>query len=163
MSSMNIGEQFRNMSLGEKIILIAGPLLLIASFLPWYSVDICGDFGDIAGIDCTVTRSGWQSPGALWSILAVLIGVVLAGLVAATRLFNVQMPALPEGVTWARIYLGGAVLAGIFILLKLVNESSHLGFGFFIGIVLVGALIAGGFLMFQEEQGGSGPAKSPGM
>ena len=38
MSSMNIGEQFRNMSLGEKIILIAGPLLLIASFLDRKSV-----------------------------------------------------------------------------------------------------------------------------
>ena len=29
-----------------------------------------------------------------------------------------------------------------------------MSYGFFIGIILVGALIAGGFLMFQEEQQG---------
>lgn len=148
--SMNIGEQFRKLSLGEKIILIAGPLLLIdVLFLPWYKVSVDFGFGEVSA-----SFTGTEDPGAIWSILAMLIGVGLTALVAVTRFTSVQMPALPQGVTWARVYLGAAVLAGIFILLKLLDESSHMSYGFFLGIILVGAMIAGGFLMFQEEQQG---------
>ena len=64
--------------MGDKIMLIAGPLLLIDSFLKWYSYKAC--FLDVC---VSGSRSGWQSPGALWSILAVLIGVLLAGGIAA--------------------------------------------------------------------------------
>jgi hypothetical protein len=150
--SVNIPERFQQMSLGEKIIIIAGPLLLIDSFLPWYDVDT------IIG---SITRSGWESPGAIWSILAVLIGIVMAAQIAVARFTAAQMPALPEGVSWARVHLGLGIAAALFVVIKLVNESSYLGFGFYIGIVLVAALVAGGFLMFQEEQRGGGGAGSP--
>ena len=66
-----------------------------------------------------------------------------------------KMPALPAGVTWARVQLGLAVAAAVFILLKIVNESSHMSFGFFLGIILVAALVAGGGLLFQAERGGT--------
>lgn len=144
--SVNIPERFQQMSLGEKIILIAGPLLLIASFLPWYDVDL-GPFGSI-------TRSGWESPGALWSMLAVIIGLIMSAQVAIARFTSVQMPALPEGVTWGRVHLGLGIAAVVFVLIKLINESSSLGFGFYLGILLTIALAAGGFLMFQAERTG---------
>jgi hypothetical protein len=146
--SNNLQERFQAMSLGEKIIIIAGPLLLIASFLPWYSIDL-GPFGSF-------NRSGWQSPGAIWSILAVLCGLVMAGQIAAARFGSMQMPALPENVTWPRVHLGLGVAAALFIAIKLLNESSFLGFGFYIGIILVAALVVGAALMFQEEQKGGG-------
>jgi len=146
--SINFAESFQKMSLGEKIILVAGPLLLIDSFLPWYSVDL--------GL-VSFTRSGWQSPGAMWSILAVLLGLVMAGQIALARFTTVQIPSeLGNNITWPKIHLGLGVAAAVFVVIKLVNESSHLGFGFFLGIVLVGALAAGGFLGFQEEQKGGG-------
>lgn len=143
----NFADKFKETSLGEKIILIAGPLMLINGFLPWYDVDL-GPFG-------SVTRNAWESPGALWSILAVLIGLVMAGLVAAQRFSGAQMPALPEGVTWARVQLGLAVAAALFIIIKLINESSYLGFGFYIGILLTAALVVGAGLLFQAERQGS--------
>ena len=142
--SMNLQEQFQKLGLGEKIILIAGPLLFIDSFLPWYDVDL-GPFG-------SVSRTAWQSPGALWSMLAVFIGLVMTGLVAAVRLGNVKLPEMPQGVTWGRIMLGLGGAACCFVVLKLISESSFLGFGFYIGIILVIALAAGGFLTFQEEK-----------
>ncbi|MCH7484387.1 MAG: TfoX/Sxy family protein, partial [Chloroflexi bacterium] len=70
------------MGLGEKIILVAGPLLFIDSFLRWYNFSFEG-----LGISLSVSRSGWQSPGAIWSILAVLIGLVMFGLIAADTLY----------------------------------------------------------------------------
>jgi hypothetical protein len=147
--SMNIGEQFKNMSLGAKIILIAGPLLLINSFLPWYHISVDFGFGEVSA-----DFNAWEDPGAIWSMLATFIGVAMAIGVAVTHFTKVQTPDLPAGVTHPRIYLGFAIAAGLFILLKILDESSHMSYGFFLGIILVGALIAGAFLMFQEEQGG---------
>ncbi len=158
--SANIQEQFQKMALGEKIILIAGPLLFIDSFLRWYNVSF-----EAFGFSASVSRSGWQSPGALWSILAVLIGLVMCGLVAAVRFGNVKLPDLPQGVTWARLHLGLAAAAVLFVVIKFINESSHLSYGFYIGIILVIALAVGGFLLYQEEQkgGGSGADSGPSM
>jgi hypothetical protein len=142
--------RFNALPLGAKIILPAALVLLIDSFLPWYSVDL-GPFG-------SVDRNGWESPGAIWSILAVLIGLVMAGQILVQNL--AQPGTIPDnisGVTWPKIHLGLAAAAGVFILIKLINESSHLAFGFFLGIICVAALIAGAFLMFQEEQRGGAP------
>ena len=156
--SMNIQEQFQKLGLGEKIILIAGPLLFIDSFLPWYSIDL-GPFG-------SVSRTAWQSPGSLWSMLAVFIAIVMTGLIAAVKFGNVKLPEMPNGVTWGRIMLGLGGASVLFIVLKFLGESSFLSFGFYIGVILVIALAAGGFLTFQEEQksgGGAGADAGPSM
>jgi peptidoglycan/LPS O-acetylase OafA/YrhL len=145
--SNDIVQKFTALSLGAKIILVAAVVLLIASFLPWYSVDL-GPFGSF-------DRSGWQSPGAIWSILAVLIGLVMAGQIVVSVLSPGTLPDNVSGVTWPKIHLGLAGAAAVLILIKLLNESSHLAFGFFLGIICVAALVAGAFLMFQEEQKGA--------
>ncbi|MCH8051242.1 MAG: hypothetical protein IIC86_04415 [Chloroflexi bacterium] len=155
--SVNIQEQFQKLGLGEKIILIAGPLLFIVSFLPWYSISF-----EAFGFSESITRSAWQSPGAIWSMLAVFIGLVMTGLIAAVRFGNVKLPEMPQGVTWGRIMLGLGSASALLVVIKLISESSFLGFGFYIGIILVIALAAGGFLTFQEEKRGgradAGPA-----
>jgi hypothetical protein len=149
--SINIQETFQKMPLGEKIIVPAAVVLLIDSFLPWYHISVSlGVLGSVSA-----NRSGWQSPGAIWSILAMLLGLVMAAVIVVSRFTTVQMPALPQGVTWARVHLGLGVAAAVFVLLKLLNESSHLGFGFFIGIICVAALVAGGGLLFQTERQGA--------
>ena len=152
--SINIQESINKKPLGEKIIVPAALVLLIDSFLPWYKVSY-----DLGVLGCgSVSRSGWQSPGAIWSILAVLIGVIMAAIIILQRFTTVKMPALPAGVTWARIQAGLAGAAVLCILLKIIGESSHLGFGFFIGIICVAAMAAGGGLLFQAEReaGGGG-------
>jgi hypothetical protein len=155
MSNMNIQETFQKMGLGEKIILIAGPLLFIDGFLDWYSIDFGTLFGESLG---SVSRSGWQSPGAIWSILAVLLGLGMSGLVAAVRFGNVKMPEMPQGVTWGRLLLGMGAASVLFIVIKFINESSYLAYGFYIGAILCIALAVGGFLTYQEEQKGGGGA-----
>ncbi len=89
----------------------------------------------------------------------------MCGLVAAVRFGNVKLPDLPQGVTWARLHLGLAAAAVLFVVIKFINESSHLSYGFYIGIILVIALAVGGFLLYQEEQkgGGSGADSGPSM
>ncbi len=75
-------DKFNEMTLGEKLAAGGGLLMLIASILPWYKVSF-----EITGIvSSSVSRNGWQSPGAIWSVLAVLISVGFASLVVARNL-----------------------------------------------------------------------------
>lgn len=141
----NIMEKFQALSLGEKIILVAGVVLFIVGFLPWYSFDL-GPFG-------SVTRSGWQSPGALWSMLAIFIGLAMSGVITAKTFTDVKLPDDIAGQSWARIHLGGGVIALLFIIIKFLNHTGDLSFGFFIGFLAAAALVVGGGLMFRDEGG----------
>ncbi len=137
-------ERFNALSVGEKIIIIAGVVLFIVGFLPWYSVDL-GPLG-------SYTRSGWESPGAIWSILAILIGLAMAGVVALKNFATVTIPENVGGVTWPKIHFGGGLAAVVCVLIKLANESSHLGFAFYLGIIATVALAVAGYLMYREEK-----------
>ena len=138
-------ERFQALSIGEKIIIIAGAVLFIDGFLPWYSIDL-GPFGSF-------TRSGWQSPGAIWSMLAILIGLAMGAVIVTKSLAKEgTIPDNISGVTWPKIFLGGGVAALVLVLIKLLSESSSLGFGFYIGIIATAALAGAGFLMFRAEK-----------
>src|SRR3990172_3491688 len=145
-------ERFNALSIGEKIIVIAGLVLLIDGFLPWYSVSI-GPY--------SASASGWESPGAIWSMLAVLIGLAMAAVVVLNGLTDVEIPDNVGGQSWPRILLGGGVAALVLVVIKFLNESSNLGFGFYLGIIAAGALPAGGFLMFREESAAGPPGPPP--
>lgn len=152
----DIFDKFKALGIGEKIIIIAGIVLFIVGFLPWYSVDL-GPLG-------SVSRNGWQSPGAIWSILAVLIGLVMAAHIAAkTFASQATIPDNIGGVTWPRIHLGLGVAAVVLLVIKFINENNFVAFGFYVGFICAVALAVGGFLMFQEEQrgGGGAPASGP--
>jgi hypothetical protein len=138
-------QQFQALKLSERVILVAGVVMFITSFLPWYSVDL-GPLGDF-------TRNGWQSPGALWSILAALIGVGMAGIVAGASFAGMRMPELAPGMTWGRIFLAGGIASLVLVIIKWINENDFLGFGFYIGFIAAIGLAIGGFLAYQEETG----------
>lgn len=146
--SNDLVEKFKNLGIGEKIIVVAGLVLLIDSFLPWYSVDL-GPFG-------SVSRSGWESPGAIWSILAVLVGLVMVAAIAIRTFSPATLPDNISGVTWPKIHLGAGIAVAVLVLIKLLDESSSLGFGFYIGIICAAALAVGGVLMYREEAAGGG-------
>ncbi len=145
---------------GEKVVAAAGILLLIDSFLPWYSID----FGPLGSFH----RSGWQSPGALWSILAVLLGVIMAGQVIATKLFSASgVPDKVGNFSWGMVHLAAGALSFLLIIIKLINESSSTGFAMWVGLILTAALGAGGFMIAKErgelpaQLGGAGGGTPP--
>lgn len=143
-------DKLNTLSNGEKLIAGGGVVLLVASFLPWYSID----FGGLASF----TRNGWQSPGAIWSLLAVLIGVAMAAAILLPKFGNVQLPDLGS-ITWPQAHLGLGIAALVFIILKFINESSYMSFGFYLGILAAIALAVGGYLYYTEN-GGKGFNKS---
>ncbi len=140
-------DKVNSLSLGEKLVAGGGVLMLIASFLPWYKITL-----GIEGIArISVSRNGWESPGALWSLLAILIAVAMAGSIIGQRFGNMRLPNLGS-ITWGMAYLIGGGLVVVLVLLKLLNESSYLSFGFYLGIIAAAALAAGGWLLYSGEK-----------
>ena len=143
-------DRINALSTGEKLIVAGGIVMLIASFLPWYSYD----FGLDGIADISISRNGWQSPGAIWSILATLVAVAMAGTILAAKFGNMTLPALSNNLTWGTLYLAAGGIVALCVILKLVGESSYLSFGFYLGILAAIALAAGGYLLYSEEKKG---------
>ena len=140
-------------SKGGQIFAGAGIVFLIASFLPWYSLEY-GGFDGIGAVSQSANAWGdisflW---GSLWALL-LLGGAVLLILPA----FGVTAPKLP-----AVAFLAVGALATIFTLLKLLigeDDAPELGisidasFGLYLAIIAAAAAAFGGFLMFKESGG----------
>jgi hypothetical protein len=132
----------------DKVIAGSGILLFIAYFLPWFKVD----FGPLGG---DVTASGGDVD-FLWSTLPMLLGLIMAGIIIATRLFDVKLPDLPFPLGLIMLALGG--LAALLVVLKLLmgedpSDIVERAYGLFIATLAAIGLAAGGFLKFQEEGG----------
>jgi len=148
-------EKFMALSIGEKIIIIAGLLFFIDGFLPWFDYDIAGFGGP--------SRSGWSGDLSFLSIIAILAAVVMVAQIVVARFTDVQVPALPQGLTWPRVHLGLAGYVAFAVVIRLlVGESAgpvdaDMAFGLWIAVVLAAALAVGGFLMFREESAAGPP------
>jgi len=141
----------------DKVIAGSGIVLFIAYFLPWFKVD----FGQFGG---SVSASGGDV-GFLWSTFPMLIGLLLAGSVIATKLFDVKLPDMP--VPLGQIYLGLGGLAAVLVVLKLLigedpSELVKRSFGLFIAAIAAIGLAAGGFLKFQEGDAAAPPPSAGG-
>src|SRR3972149_7889658 len=143
-------ERFNALSIGEKIIIIAGLVLLIDGFLPWYSVS-----AEFAGVKVSASANGWESPGALWSMLAILIGLAMAAVVGLKISTEGVIPENVGGFSWPKIFLGGGVAALLLGGVKFLNESSSRGFGFYLGFIAAGAPAGAGFFPCREESAGT--------
>ncbi len=157
-------EKIMQLSLGEKLVAGGGILLFLASFLDWFTFE-----AGVEGIaSSSAGESGWGDPGSIWSLIAILVSIVLAGIVAA-KLGNVQMPALPQGISWGMVFAAGAGIVIIAMLLKAwritavnacegasefgVSCSSGFGFGFYIAFIAAIILAAGGYLLYSTDKG----------
>lgn len=127
---------------GEITTAVSGVLLLVFSFFHWYSVDL-GPFG-------SYSRNGWQSPSSFWSIIAILIGIVLAAHVIVEKLTGVDLPDRLGSVGWGVVHLAGGAVAFIFILIKWLTNTDYVAFGLYISLIAAIGLTVGGYLMAKE-------------
>jgi hypothetical protein len=118
---MSTSSELSALSAPRKLLLASGVLLLINSFLPWYSVSVLGQ---------SFTDNGWNQLGTL--VWIVLIATLAWEVVRITGVASI------EG---ARADLATAAIAGltlvlgvIYLLIRLFDGS--LGIGFWLGLVL---------------------------
>ena len=130
----------KNLSLGERIMSLAGVLLLIdLVFLPWHRIDL--------GI-VSVNRSGLQSPNGFLGLLAALVAMAIVARVVISEFTTIELPRLP--VSWEQADLIAAAAVAALLLLKLVLETSFLSVGAWLAIPLAGALLYGGYQRTRE-------------
>ncbi len=124
------------LSRGTQLLVGAGVLLLIDTFLAWQSVDV-GPF--------SASENAWSG---FWGVIMGLALLVLLAWVIA-RVFDVKLPdGLPEGP----ITLGLGVLIFVFALLKnLIDDYSTLWS--YIGILLAAGVAYGAWLRHEEAGG----------
>lgn len=150
------------MSMASKIIMGAGILLLVDSFLSWQKVcasDVLGGLGGIA--DFCVKANAWGGSGG-WA--GLLMGIALIALLVwqGIQVANIPMN-LSIGVTPSKgtAYLGfGVVAFGLIkFLLAVTNEPALFAF---VGLILILAVGYGAWMKFQEPEGAAPPMASGG-
>ena len=150
----------KKLSPGEITTAVSGVLLLIFSFFTWYGYD----FGPLGSI----SQNGWQRPGAFWSIIAVLIGVVLAAHVIVEKMSGLDLPERLGSVGWCVVHLACCAVAFIFLIIKAASSDGlDRKIGLWLGLLFSLGLLVGGYLMAKEagelpqQLGGRGGATPP--
>jgi hypothetical protein len=131
-------ERFNALGRGAQIMLVAGVLLLIDTFLSWQSLEI-------AGIE-VASASGWRGIGVVLGLLTI---VLLAWLIV--RLASVNIP-LPVSTAMTGALLGTLIL--IFAIIKLLTIlGDETTIWAWVGVVLAIAVAVGAFQTVQEAGG----------
>lgn len=129
-------DKLRGATGADRLILIAGVLFFIDSFLPWYGIGFGG---------FNVNIKGWSSGGL--AVIAILLAIA-ATVFAAARVVGWKQPigTLKDGV----VYLALGVGAFAFTLLRWITETSLTKYGLYIALVLGAALAYGGWQKYQK-------------
>jgi hypothetical protein len=136
---------FAELTRGTKVLLVAGLLLLIDSFLAWQQVSVgAGTF------HVTASANMWHGVGVVAGLLVIAL-LIWEGLQLAGVLNQVQLP-----VSAVLISVGLAAATALFTIIKFLvaNEARH--WPSWIGLILAIAIAVGGWLKYSEA-----PAMAP--
>ena len=118
----------------ELIIMIAGAVMLVASFL-----------------DFAYKSSSWSTGAFPIATLLPLYGVIMALQIVLTKFANVNLPDKVVGFTWEQVHLVLGFLAGFMAIGWLITDLSNKGIGLYLEI-LGGIALAVGAVMMQRER-----------
>ena len=125
------------------VILAAGALMLIGSFLAFYKFSIT-----LPGASYSDSVSGWSS--GLFGIVTTIVicGVIMAGQIALSTFGSASIPDKVLGFSWDQIHLALGFQAALMMIAFLITsrEDLSLGVGFWLMLIagiglLVGAIM----------------------
>jgi hypothetical protein len=135
----------RNVGTNDLVVMGAGALMFIDSFLPWYGASFLG-----------ISRSSgaWNSGLGAW--FSVLLVMVVAGSIAGRVFAGRRMPVVGNGaVSWNVINIALSVLAFVIILLRWVTYpdapsgsgiSAGAKVGTYLGLIIAAVQAVFGYL-----------------
>ena len=121
----------------ELIIVIAGAVALVSTFLDWFDV---GGFGDNAWSDSMLF------PTFAW---VGIFGAVMAIQIALVNFGNVNMPRDVLGFTWTQIHLVLAVFCVLLTLSFLIGGEEQ-AIGFWLALLASIGLLVGAVMLRNE-------------
>lgn len=135
------------------VILVAGAVMLIASFLGFYKFDI--PIQHVGGITIGGSRSfnAWSSGQFLIATIPAFIGLAMAAQIALVAFGNVTPPDKPFGLTWDQVHLVLGFQAALMMLAFLVRAkpTNSFGIGFWLMLLAAIALLVGAFMRVRES------------
>jgi hypothetical protein len=123
---------------GEITIMVAGAVMLIASFL-----DFASD------------TSSWGSGLFPIATLIAIYGVLMAAQIALAKYANVNLPDRVAGFTWEQVHLLLAVFALLMSLGWLISGISQKGAGLWLLFLGSIALVAGAVMLQRDRNTGA--------
>ncbi len=142
------------LSTANIVILVAGVVMLIASFLAFNKVSLPSFNEGGIHIGGSHSYSVWSTHFFLIATIPALIGIVMAAHVALTAFApQVKLPEKVLGLTWTQIHLVLGFQATIMMLAFLIQSTSPLdkGIGLFLMLIAAIALLVGAVLRMQEK------------
>jgi hypothetical protein len=127
-------DRLKGLPLGRQIVLGAGILLLIDSFLDWQQVSL---FGNSAG------QSAWHG---FWGII---MGLALIALLvwSVAKAFEIALPAsVPDGLTT----LGLSAVILLFAFIKAISDN-YVHWPAWLGVILAAVMGYGAWLVFSAS------------
>ncbi len=142
------------LSTANIVILVAGVVMLIASFLAFVKFSSPSVTVGNVHFGGSVSRNAWSSGNFLIATIPALIGVVMAAHVAIVAFApQVKLPETVLGLTWTQIHLVLGFQATIMMLAFLIRSTGGLdkGIGLFLMLIAAIALLVGAVLRMQEK------------
>ncbi len=135
---MDFNKMWNNLSTGGKIGGIAGVVLIINLFLPWYG---------FSGFGVSSSISAFDSGFFAWSgSLLAIAGAVLL-LIAEVGEKKINLGSLQGG----QLALLLAGLGTLFIILRWLTETNFVKFGLFLGIIAAAVTTYGAFMSLKAS------------
>ncbi len=140
---------FQNLERRFQLMLPTAPILLLfLIFAPWHQFGE-GSWG--------LSQSAIQAPNALLGVIALLAVVISMLISFAQALGSDKLPESPQGKSWEEVlFLVGAVMMGA-LLLKLILETSFLGWGAWACIIVAAINFYGAYVGRQSGSTSQNP------
>jgi hypothetical protein len=123
---------------GEITIMVAGAVMLIASFL-----------------DFALERSAWDEFNFPIATLIVLYGIVMALQVALAKFANVNLPDRVAGFTWEQVHLLLSVFALLMSIGWIISGIDKKGIGLWLLFLGSIGLVVGAVMLQRERNTGA--------
>jgi hypothetical protein len=132
----------RNVGTNDLVVMGAGVLMFVDSFLPWNGTKFLGVHD--------VTVSGWSAGFGSW--FSIILVLAVAGVTAARVFGGRTMPTVANGqFTWTFITAAVSALAALIVLIRWLTFNTYHGlagakFGLFVGLVIAAVQAVFGYL-----------------
>jgi hypothetical protein len=146
-------------STANLVILVAGVVMLIASFLTFNRYSLPSIRANGITFSGSRSFSTWSRGFFLIATIPGLIGAVMAAQVAVAAFAPaVKLPERVLGFTWTQIHLVLGFQATIMMLAFLIQDTGFdKGIGLFLMLLAAIALLVGAVLRMQEQPSGFTP------
>lgn len=130
-------ERIKALSTGQRLVLVASPLLFVSLFFTWQKLAV-----DYTGGQGEYLLDGWDG----WGLLIGLLALGLTGFAVVAFLTDVE---LSETVPWDRLLLaGGVTVLALTVVKNLLDADS--AWASYVGVVLAALVALGAYETWAE-------------